>query len=236
MALPQRSGTEVQKPDLIWERKWPNSTADYDLALKNPEAVNRKEIMELLESTASVTHRKLTLSGGAARAWSRWLNDPSAPLESEAFVLLSNWFLSRGDSTSALARHCETFWDTIFACRPPVRLSSPERGRNHKVVPEAFDRFWRELVEAQAESAPDENNASDISVFTAVSPQPPNTDYENRFGMKKVSIRIVANGVSCEAEGLPAPISDLLKYIATWNGSLESLADVKHCGEAGTHE
>jgi hypothetical protein len=128
--------------------------ADYDLALKNPEAVDRDEIDALVAATCAVSNRALTLNGKAVDAWRKWLADPSQALKSEAFVLTSNWFLSPGNDTSPLARACELLWDKVFACRPKVRLSSSAAGRNHKVVPGAFDAFWVDLVEAQGGKEP----------------------------------------------------------------------------------
>ncbi|MGD0228320.1 MAG: AAA family ATPase [Terriglobia bacterium] len=75
---------------------------------------------------------------------------------------MSNWFLTdSGDRNSTVARYCGEMWDEMFACRPDSRLSSPESGKNHIIVPERFEQFYKLLIDAQnAESIHDESGGN----------------------------------------------------------------------------
>jgi hypothetical protein len=56
-----------------------------------------------------------------------------------------------GDRHSTVAIRCEQLWDELFPCRPVKRLSSPEPGRNHVMVPGEFESFWKMVLEAQGD-------------------------------------------------------------------------------------
>ena len=136
---------------LRWTRTSPNSTNNFDLVLTNPEAIDPERLGALLDQIASETHRGLTLSSRAIEEFRRWLRQPNTPLGSQAYVLLSNWFLTRsGDRHSMVASHCEALWNELFPCRPMERLSSPAAGKNHLIRPSEFERFWRQVLDAQA--------------------------------------------------------------------------------------
>lgn len=197
---------------LIWDRQWPNSNANFDVILKNPEVIDAEALATLLGNITSVSHRSVTLNASSTSEFLRWFDDTSSPLKAHAYVLVSNWFLSGGgDASSNLARHCEVFWDALFASRPAKRLSSAVRGRNHIVLPHAFELFWPRLVEVQNNSP--ESAASEDSVPLSIGSAAPMN------GMGRVRTTIFADNVRCEAEGYPEPIAELMRLIASWNTS-----------------
>src|SRR5215471_9385352 len=135
-----------------WIRAFPNSANNFDLVLENPDVLDPTQIKEFLADILKETHRGLTLSARASKEFRRWLDHPNTPLKSEAYVLLSNWFMTQsGDRHSTIATRCEDLWDALFPCRPEDRLSSPEPGRNHVMIPNEFQKFWRRTLEAQGE-------------------------------------------------------------------------------------
>ena len=106
----------------------------------------------LLNAILRETHRGLTLSSRANREFRRWFDQPDTPLKSEAYVLLSNWFMTQsGDRHSTVATRCEELWDALFPCRPAERLSSPEAGRNHIVSPREFEALAAPLGGSRCE-------------------------------------------------------------------------------------
>jgi hypothetical protein len=140
------------KTKLRWARRLPNSTSNFDLILLNPQDLDPSRLTSLLEGILSETHRNLTLSGRAANEFRRWIDSPTTPLKSIAYVLLSNWFTTRsGDRNSMVASRCEALWDELFPCRLLERLSSPEPGQNHVILPSEFSSFWQEVLKAQGE-------------------------------------------------------------------------------------
>jgi len=134
-----------------WARR-SQSANNFDLVLTNPQELNCEQIDELLDGIQRETHRGLSLSARADKEFRRWSKHPDTPLKSEAYVLLSNWFLTQsGDRHSTVAIRCEQLWDELFPCRPVKRLSSPEPGRNHVMVPGEFESFWKMVLEAQGD-------------------------------------------------------------------------------------
>jgi predicted RNase H-like HicB family nuclease len=137
--------------NLTWKREAPSSVNNFDLVVENPDDVDRRKLEQLLNEVLKEKHR-VFLSGRASEEFLRWFSDPSSPLKSEAYVLLSNWFMTRGgDRHSLLATRCENLWDALFPCRPPARLSSSRPGRNHLVIAGAFDSFWQRVLAIQGE-------------------------------------------------------------------------------------
>src|ERR1700688_1960387 len=137
---------------LKWTRRFPNSANNFDLVLAGPQDLDPKQMNALLSAVLEETHRGLSLSSRATTEFRRWFDQPNTALQSEAYVLLSNWFMTQsGDRHSTVASRCEDLWDALFPCRPTNRLSSPEAGRNHVMIPAEFQSFWRRLLEAQGE-------------------------------------------------------------------------------------
>jgi len=152
-----------------WVRR-SESANNFDLILANPRELNSESIKELLDHIQSETHRGLSLSARADKEFRRWCAHPSTPLKSDAYVLLSNWFLTQsGDRHSMVASHCEVLWDELFRGRPAKRLSSPEPGRNHVMVPGEFEGFWKMVLKAQGE----DEQMSEISGSNAQANIPP---------------------------------------------------------------
>jgi len=150
-----------------------NSANNFDLALVDAQALDSKRICELLDRIQEEKHRGLSLSGRADSEFRRWLKHPDTALKSDAYVLLSNWFCTQsGDRRSMVASRCEDLWDELFPCRPARRLSSPEPGRNHVMVPQEFESFWKQILKAQGaqpnpsgtQSTPDGENGRPLQL------------------------------------------------------------------------
>jgi hypothetical protein len=155
---------DVMKGKLKWARR-SNSTNNFDLVVINFQQLDSARLVHLLDRIQEETHRGLSLSGRANREFRRWAEHPDTPLKSDAYVLLSNWFCTNsGDRRSMVASRCEDLWDELFPCRPVRRLSSPEPGKNHAIVPTEFETWWRSLLNAQGD------DAADLGVATAPSP------------------------------------------------------------------
>lgn len=136
--------------NLQWARRCPGSTNNFDLVLTNPQDLDAERMNHLLDAITRERHRNQTLSYRAHDELRRWLREPDTPLKSDAYVLLSNWFMTRsGDRHSVVATRCEALWDALFASRPVERLSSSEPGRNHVMIPAEFERFWQRVIAAQ---------------------------------------------------------------------------------------
>lgn len=154
--------------NLQWERR-SNSSNNFDLVLRAPEDLDSARMLTLLHLIETETHRGLSLSGRASREFRRWAAHPKTPLKSEAYVLLSNWFsTSSGDRRSMLASRCEDLWDFLFPSRPPRRLSSPEPGKNHSIVPSEFWDWWSAVLADRGEEVqvPKAETTSSIDVHT----------------------------------------------------------------------
>ncbi|MBZ5512967.1 MAG: hypothetical protein LAN70_17610 [Acidobacteriia bacterium] len=200
-----------------WTRKFPNSANNFDLVLATPQELDSKRMNTLLDGILEETHRGLTLSSRASTEFRRWFDKPETPLKSEAYVLLSNWFMTQsGDRHCTVASRCEDLWDALFPCRPVERLSSPEAGRNHVMVPAAFQSFWRRLLEAQGENV----READESSAEPNSAPPSRTDEAPAVSDVSTTDRLRAKfdkeGLHCEVEGSPRALADFLKMVSNW--------------------
>lgn len=128
-----RSTTRV-----LWRR-----VASHDLQAVNPEQIDIAQATELYTQVVAPASIG-PISRGLETKLATWLKNPASVLEEDVYVLLSNWFLSSdiimGSDRSRLSGE---LWDVLFACRPP-RLSS-KTSNNSKVIPEAFDEWWRQM-------------------------------------------------------------------------------------------
>lgn len=195
-----------------WARRFPNSANDFDLVLVNPQDLDFERLNKLLDSVLGDTHRGLTLSSRAVKEFQRWFSEPTTPLKSEAYVLLSNWFMTQsGDRHSMVASHCEELWDALFACRPPERLSSPAAGQNHVMVPAEFERFWHQVMKAQGEGDPEFAETS----MAANGNLRPRTAVEPDASVGSTPDRLKAffnkNGLQFQVEGSPRALADFLR-------------------------
>ena len=154
------------KPE--WRRQSPSAN-NFDLVLVRPQQLDFGRVLQLLDRIEAETHRGLSLSGRASREFRRWAEHTDTPLKSDAFVLLSNWFCTNsGDRRSLVASRCEDLWDELFPCRPTRRLSSPEPGKNHAIVPSEFETWWRSVLKAQGadSAAPETSPAPPVTAIT----------------------------------------------------------------------
>ena len=200
-----------------WRRSFPNSANNFDLSLVDSLAPEADRLRELLGDILAEKHRgSITLASHAALEFQRWFEHPDTPLKSPAYVSLSNWFLTTsGDRKSMVATRCENLWDTLFPCRPPARLSSPQPGRNHVMIPAEFARFWQCMADAQgadlrqAGGGPSESNASMQTHASGPAAMQSSTDERVRAVFDK-------EGLHFEVEGSPRALSDFLQFVSQW--------------------
>jgi hypothetical protein len=195
---------------LKWTRRFPSSGNNFDLLVTNPQDVDAARMNELLNAVLDETHRGLTLSSVATQEFQRWFAQPTTALKSTAYVLLSNWFTTRsGDRHSMVASYCELLWDALFPCRPVDRLSSPEPGRNHVVVPVAFEHFWQMVLAAQGGSLLDDGDIPGANVKMPADPTP-------RLPEQLRATIANKTGLRCEVEGSPRALADFLQMVSEW--------------------
>ncbi|HOI54441.1 MAG TPA: hypothetical protein PLP01_04265 [Phycisphaerae bacterium] len=135
--------------NLIWE--WSPQPKDaHALRLEKPGAADAIRLRRLFETVkrASGGGRKV-ISKDAVEGFEEWLEDVARPLRSEAYALLSNWFLTgnKGARNTPLGHACADFWDAVFAVRPSKRLTSPEE--NHQILDDRFGVWWASMERAQ---------------------------------------------------------------------------------------
>ncbi len=159
-----------------WKRT-SQSANNFDLVLVDPGALDSERVNALLDRIQQETDTRVGLHARALKEWRRWSTQPATPLRSQAYVRVSNHFLTRsGDRHRMVATHCEQLWDELFAFRPRARLSSPENGKNHVALASEFENFWTRVLDAQNE----EERIGEIDDLTAGTIQAPLTIYPNR--------------------------------------------------------
>jgi hypothetical protein len=190
-----------------WARFSPKSLNNFDLILKSPSGINSKKLHTLLDLVLEEKHRGVTLSSRATSEFRRWFDQLNTPLKSEAYVSLSNWFLTdSGDRHSEVATCCESMWDVLFLCRPVERLSSPKPGKNHVILPTAFDKFWIRLTAAQGDTyVPVEHTG----VFNEKGQKKEELDSRLRASLTKEGLKI-------DIEGSAPALVDFLKLMSSW--------------------
>jgi len=192
---------------LTWSRKSAHSANDFDLVLENPQEADFPVFIGLLDAILNESHRGLTLSSRAAQEFRRWFEHPNTPLKSEAYVLLSNWFMTQsGDRHSMVASRCEALWDALFPCRPKERLSEP--GRNHVIVPAQFENLWRMILEVRGEVV----SVTDVDMKQqSRKGLAPETD--GGSGSDPLKLTFDKDGLHFEVGGSPAAIAEFLKRV-----------------------
>jgi 5-methylcytosine-specific restriction enzyme B len=147
----------------VWRR-----SGDYDLILTNPAALNADEAKSLFRQVLDAEFG--SISQHVREDLRHWLDNTDSVLPSEAYVTLSNWFLSSPIYTQTdRAKSATKLWDLLFAQRPE-RLSDPER--NTKIIPAAFESWWTKMKAVGA--------AVDTHV-SAVTPASPATPLDDRY-------------------------------------------------------
>lgn len=207
-----------------WLRRFPNSTNNFDLVLANPQNLDPARMSELLDGIEKETHRGLTLSSRACKEFRRWFSQPDTPLKSEAYVLLSNWFLTQsGDRHSTVATRCEALWDALFPCRPAGRLSSSAPGRNHSIGTAEFEGFWRRLLTAQGEDlhqAAGPVAPSKVKERSQTGDPPPEDGDALRPDQLRATVH--RDGLDCVVQGSPRAVADFLKMVSNWEAPVKS--------------
>jgi len=205
------------KNPYIWKRRFANSNNNFDLELENPAELDRQGLLGLLNTILGEKHRGLTLSSRAAKEFQRWFVEPATPLKASAYILLGNWFLTQGgDRHSLVASRCESLWDALFPCRPLDRLSSPEPGRNHIMIPGEFDSFWNRILEAQGD------NAHAVSSEKPLKAEAPNGGFLKSgtdSTPEKIRAMLDKQGLRCEIEGSPSALAEFLQIVSRWEPS-----------------
>jgi len=198
-----------------WSRSFSNSANNFDLLLKNPQDLDSARMFELLDDIEKERHRELTLSSRASKEFRRWFGQPQTPLQSAAYVLLSNWFMTQsGDRHSMVATRCEALWDALFPCRPARRLSSSAPGRNHVVERAEFESFWQLLLTAQGEDA---TAAASVPSNIEARSQPGGLSESNDgAGPDQLRARVKKEGVECVVQGSPRAVADFLQMVSGW--------------------
>lgn len=204
-----------------WTRRSPQSTNNFDLVLLNVDELDAARIEQLLDAIVEERHRGLTLSERALKEFRRWLRQPSTPLKSEAYVLVSNWFMTQsGDRNSMVATRCEALWDELLPCRPLERLSSPAAGQNHIVVASEFQRFWQLVLKAQAGA--ESSAAGDMKLSPIVRNLPESGLSSQMIDVaehtssqtveRSVTALFVKNGLRFEIAGSPCALAQFLRF------------------------
>jgi hypothetical protein len=207
---------ELEMTKLKWVRRVPDSLNNFDLILTNPEELDSAQMQDLLDGIRKESHRKLTLNDRACEAFERWFKAPATPLRSDAYVLLSNWFMTNsGDRNSLVATQCERLWDALFACRPLTRLSSPEAGRNHIMKPVEFDSFWRRLQEAQIGNSRDGSQPSRDGATDPAQEVASSSEGVQR-SVDQLHAKFEKAGVHCEMQGSPRSVAEFFKLLSSW--------------------
>jgi 5-methylcytosine-specific restriction enzyme B len=130
------SGSKPNKP--VWRR---NGTETFDLVLTNPSALGVEEAKSLFDQVLAAEFGGI--SQHVREGLREWLDNTGSVLTSEAYVTLSNWFLSSPIYTQTeRAKVASKLWDVLFA-EQPERLSDP--GRNTKIIPAAFESWWAKM-------------------------------------------------------------------------------------------
>jgi hypothetical protein len=204
---------------LRWTRAFPNSANNFDLLLSDSEQMESKRMEELLNAILQESRRGLTLNSRACKEFRRWFNQPETALKSEAYVLLSNWFMTAsGDRRSLVANRCEDLWDALFACRPANRLSSPEPGRNHAMIPAEFQSFWHQLRKVQGESGGEGVEGSQV-LETQTSIQKTAAPELSEAPSDKLRARFDMAGVRGEVEGDSRALADFFRTLSRSDAS-----------------
>jgi hypothetical protein len=200
-----------------WARCLINSPTNFDLILTNPESLDFENLRQLLAGVRGEQHRgSIKLTSRATQEFQRWFDDPATPLKSEAYVLLSNWFLTdSGDRKSMVATRCLFLWDALFPCRPADRLSSPAPGRNHVMLPAEFVRFWRRLVQAQGGELPGGDSHPQESPAGIITPV---SDAERSKSLTSDLLTAIFDkeGLHFEVKGSARALADFLQRVSQW--------------------
>jgi hypothetical protein len=102
---------EAMATMMKWARTFPHSANNFDLVLANPQTLDSNEMSRLLSRVLEETHGGLSLSSRATAEFGLRFDHPDTPLKSEAYVLLSNWFMTQSGDRKAFASRCEDLWD-----------------------------------------------------------------------------------------------------------------------------
>jgi len=134
--------------------KWERVNDSFDLKVINSDEIDVNEFKKLLTTVevSSANWRKdMRFNQKASEAFREWFRDASMALPGYAYALLSNWFLTSLEFVRESPRGQATleFWKGLFCAVPQDRLTSPESGENHKILPEKFALWWPKQEKCQ---------------------------------------------------------------------------------------
>jgi len=123
----------------------------YNLRLTNTENINYQNLEDRFEKVIESNCQGKKISKTFVILFQTWLKTPELSLREEAYVLLSNWFLTEkhGVKGSPLAINTELLWEQLFCYKPTQRLSSSKPGEHHKVLPQRFGLWWPYQLKCQ---------------------------------------------------------------------------------------
>jgi len=131
--------------------KWDVVNNTYNLKLLNTVNINYENLEGLYQKVIESNCQGETISKTFVVLFQKWLNNPQVPLREEAYVLLSNCFITEKPEVagSSLAINAEILWNNLFCSKPTQRLSISKAGMNDKILPENFELWWQRQLECQ---------------------------------------------------------------------------------------
>ena len=135
---------------------WRRQQDSYDLQMVSTERLDHERLNTLYQNfMSSPFPPQPSFSQYLREDLKEWVANSTPPLVSQAYVSLSNWFLSApAFANSSRGVAAGALWDFLFRCRPKYRLSSPDSGQNHRIIPAEFDAWWKEQEVLQGSSSP----------------------------------------------------------------------------------
>jgi len=132
--------------------KWERVNNSFDLRVKNFGKIDKDKLIKLFEDVESSKcfHQHISAKRFLI-PFKKWLEDTKRPLQGETYAVLSNWFKTRKARVpeSQLGENAKKLWEALFCAVPQDRLTSPEPGENHKILPEEFALWWPRQLRCQ---------------------------------------------------------------------------------------
>lgn len=142
---------DYEKP--IWERCEGNSMVNecFDLKAVNYDKINIIIIKNMLKKVQNCSSGGQKICPDCINCFNEWFGNLNLPLKGKAYALLSNWFLTdkKDSKESALAGNCKKLWNELFCAVPIRRLTSPESGKNHRILSDEFALWWSKQEKCQ---------------------------------------------------------------------------------------
>ena len=136
----------------IWRRCADHVDDDqcFDLEVINHDKLDMMKLRRLFDRVLRASSNlNIKFNRSASQMFKDWLDGPDGPLPSEAYALLSNWFLTERKvaKESPLADAALDFWKALFLAVPKKRLTDSKK--DHEVLPLRFEFWWDEQQSRQ---------------------------------------------------------------------------------------